>query len=278
MKTTSKGIVEKQACVCGCDVHTFEILTPRAAEKMGKQIGRYITIYADGPLDGQATVEKTGECLAEILGDILRPHFQKKLCICGIGNERVVADALGPEVVHSLPLKFLSSMYAGKGNFKDTISFCPGTALSNNVDTENLVSGVVKATAADCLLLVDSLVTMNAERLLRTIQISTAGGTNSYLSGDKTDWSGLSIPIISVGVPVAMPANEILPNAILQEELLTSTKIQDYILSASTIIAYAIMRVCWPTLSTEECFVYSKVIRDPSPYSASFDDTEEDAK
>lgn len=277
MKTIENGVFKKEERVCSCDVLTVDILTPQAAEKLGKDVGRYITIYADGAFDGQATTEKAGECLAEMLAGVLQPYFQKKLCICGIGNRYVIADALGPEVVYTLPLKFLSSMYAHKGNFKDITSFCPGAAMTNNMNTEDLVAGIVKATETDCLLLVDSLVTTDSEKLLRTIQVSTAGGTNPYLSEHIADWSGVNVPIISLGIPVAMPADLFLPHSNLRGELLTSTKIQDHISSASTIIAYAIMRVCWPTLSKEECFVYSKMMRDPTPYSAIFDVTEENS-
>ena len=53
-----------------------------------------------------------------------------------------------------------------------------------------------------------------------------------------------------------------------QDELLTSAMVKDVIAVAGNIISYAILRVCWPTLSKAECFIFSKMNKDPTPFSA----------
>ena len=250
----------------GCQVTTVEVASAQAAEALGKAIGSYLTITPALPLDDPAGVEPAGECLAEILNRTLQFCRGGTLCICGIGNPAIQADALGPEVVCRLPLQLLSE--AGRpGAFRQVCSFSPGTALTNNIRTELLVAGAVRAMGADAALLVDSLLTGDPAWLFRTIQVSTAGGLQLHLPGRRADWSVLGVPVISLGVPALISLSALAPGLLPRDEMLTGMHIRDIISAAGTILSYAILRVCWPSLSRAECFIYSKLPRDPVPYS-----------
>ena len=83
----------------------------------------------------------------------------------------------------------------------------PGTAGTNNINTEVLMNSVAKAVGVDCLLLVDSLTAKEPERMFQTIQLSTSGEVSPLLSGRKADWFTLGIPVISLGVPMATPVS-----------------------------------------------------------------------
>lgn len=203
---------------------------------------------------------------AEVLNRVLRPYFHGKLCICGIGNKSVPADALGPEVTNNLPLKVFSEV-GTEGNFCEVCSIVPGTLLTNNIDTEVIVKGVVREIGADCVLLVDSLMASDPERLFQTIQISTTGGLNTYLSGRNADWSILGIPVISLGIPMAIPSSVLFTNRGLDGTVFTATNIQELVAGAGRIIAYAILRACWPLCPKAECFVMSGVNSNPIPES-----------
>lgn len=251
----------------GCKVKTVAVLSEQAAKDLGKPVGTYITIYADTPLNELGEMFPVGECLSEVLDQALRPYYHGKLCICGMGNTQVPADALGPEVTRNLPLKVFAELGTA-GNFREVCSFAPGTMATNNIATEVIVGGVAQAVGADCLLLVDSSVTQDVSRLFRTIQLSTNGGLSSYTSGRKADWFALHIPVISLVVPTAVSLSTLLPAAEAQDEILTGTRVRDVIEAAGNIIAYAILRICWPSLSKAECFIYSKINRDPFPFSS----------
>lgn len=102
-----------------------------------------------------------------------------------------------------------------------------------------------------------------AAKLFRTIQITTGGNTAPHLAGWTADWSALSIPVISVGVPMAIPQSALAPEQAPSREIFISVMAHDVVAAAGTIIAYAIMRVCLPTASREDCFVLAKINRDP---------------
>lgn len=250
----------------GCNVTTVHVQSEQAAEKLKKAVGAYITIEAGESLNEYTKIEDVGECLAEVLGRVMQPYYHGKLCICGIGNKDHSADALGPETVYNLPLKAISDV-GTEENFREVCSLVPGTAFTNNIDTEVIVKGVVDAIGADCVLLVDSLTTMEPSRLFQTIQISTAGGLRPHLSGRKADWTALGAPVISLGVPVTIPLAALSSQQEPNNKLLTSAEVQSVIAGAGRIIAYAILRMCWPSKSKAECFVLSGLNRNPIPHS-----------
>lgn len=105
-----------------------------------------------------------GECLTEVLDWVLRPHYHGKLCVCGIGNRDLPADALGPEVTRNLPLMVLSECGL-KGNFREVFSLKPGTAGTNSINTEVFIAGVAKAIGVDCLLFIDPLTVKKPARM-----------------------------------------------------------------------------------------------------------------
>ena len=261
-----KGVEVSEEKMYGYKVTTVRIQTEQAAKELEKEIGSYITIEADESLGVHIMIEGIGECLAEVLGRVMQPYYHSKLCICGVGHRDLPADALGPKVLQNLPLSLLSEL-GTEENFREVCSIEPGTASTNNINTEVIVSGVVQAVGADCLLLVDSLATNEPSKLFRTIQLSTAGGLSPYLSGRKVDWSALGVPLISLGVPMAIPLAALAPQQDLNDDMLTGTHVQDVIESAGRIIAYAILRICWPSKSKAECFGLSGINCTPLPYS-----------
>ena len=245
-----------------CHVTTVHIQSEQAVEAIQKPIGSYITIETGKPLSKHDHLMNVGECLAEVLDRVLRPYYHGKLCVCGIGNRDLPADALGPEVTRNLPLKVLSACGL-EGNFREVVSLEPGTVGTNNINTEVLVGGVTKAVGVDCLLLVDSLTAKEPARMFQTIQLSTNGGLSPHLTGRKADWSALGMPVISLGVPMAVPASVLLPDQDLDSTLFTSTEVQSEIATAGRMIAYSILRVCFPSYSTAECFIWSGLNNDP---------------
>lgn len=260
-----EGIATSEEELHSCHVSTVHVQSEQAAETLQKPIGSYITIETGKPLSRHDHIMSVGECLAEVLGRVLRPHYHGKLCVCGIGNRDLPADALGPEVTRNLPLKVLSECGL-EGNFREIVSLEPGTVGANNINTEVVVGGVAKEVGADCLLLVDSLTAKEPARMFQTIQLSTNGGLSPHLTGRKADWSALGIPVISLGVPIAIPASVLLPDQDLNSILFTSTGVQSEIAAAGRIIAYSILRACFPSLSTEECFIMSGLNSNPLPF------------
>lgn len=82
------------------------------------------------------------------------------------------------------------------------------------------------------------------------IVVSTAGGTSRHLGEKAADWSVTGVPVISVVVPTVLQT-KLLKDKI--DDLLTVCHIQDAIGTASALIAYALVKISYPTLSQQDC-------------------------
>lgn len=256
------GIVVYREVLHGCQVTTIEAQTKRELDEVEEPVKKYITIQAGKRLDLLDDIFSVGDCLTELLDRVLHPYYNGKLCVCGVGNGDIPADALGREITSRLPLKVFSES-GEKGNFQEVCSFYPGIEMLTNTRTERLVEGVVKALGIDCILLIDSSMTEKVSELFRTIKITTAGNTDAYLARREVDWSILGVPVISIGVPMAILQAVLVPEQAPSREILTSVMAHDVVAAAGGIIAYAIMHMCWPNVSKEDCFVLSRITEAP---------------
>lgn len=260
------GITTRQEELHGCQVTTVDVQTEDAAAHFGRLVGTYITIDTAALPDEHDQIECVGECLVEILGRVLSPHFHGKLCVCGLGNRELPADSLGPEVTSNLPLNFFQLAQGYDCQFREVCSFTPGVFGVNNVRTDVLVAGAAQAMGADCLLLVDSIVAPDPAKLFKNIQISTAGGTKPFSRDKWEDWTSLGIPVISIGIPTAVPMKALDPSEPQDNKLLTTTMASSEIAALGELLSYALIRVCWPSLNPDECFLLTKINKDPIPY------------
>lgn len=263
--TNDDGILVHREILHGCQVTTVETQAEPEIDDAEGVAKQYIMMQAGKRLDLLEDIFSVGDCLVELLDRVLRPYYQGRLCICGVGNGGVPADALGQEVVSRLPLKVFSES-GERSNFNGVYSFSPGVEINTNTKAELLTKGVIEALGADCMLLIDSCMAEVTAKLFRTIQIATGGYTAPHLAGRTADWSTLGIPVISVGVPMAIPQSALAPEQVPSREILTSVMAHDVVAAAGSIIAYAIMRICWPNISREDCFVLSKISKDPFAY------------
>ena len=147
----NKGITVDEKTICGFSVLTVDVLTPEAAAKLERVIGRYMTIDVGIPMYQLLSLRAIGECLSKCLEAVLEPYFGKRLCICGLGNPAVPSDALGAAVTQKLPLRVLSDVPAEGRRFADVCSVTPGIALHSNLDTVRVAAAVVReAQAGPC--------------------------------------------------------------------------------------------------------------------------------
>lgn len=211
-------------------------------------------------------VSDIGDCLAQVLKRMLEPYFRHNLCICGLGNKHVKSDALGPETVDKLPIKFLDALDSASSNFGKVYAVSAGVEWHTNIPLPTFIASIVTATKSDCVLLVDSIMAENHSQLYRSIQVSEIDGMTTHLKNQKADWSVLEVPVISIGIPTAIPAVSLFSDTASSNDLCTSVHVDTIIAAAGTIIAYALMRIGWPLLSKEACFGYTKLEKDPFPY------------
>ncbi len=249
--------------IYGYRVRTATVASEEVGKILGRSVGKYHTIEIRECLHELMDMRNLAECLAEVLSSALEPLNGKRILICGLGNADNPADSLGPEVTRFIPLRIFGEVGRYKCRFAEVASFAPGVAMSNNIKTENLVKGALDASGAEGVVLIDSVATEEYSHLFRIIDVSTAGGTTAHLASNRADWSILGVPIITIGVPTAIPGKVLFPKA-GEGDLFTESRISEVISAARTVITYALLRVCWPDAPADVCYGFSRVMKDPT--------------
>lgn len=260
----SKDVHYEEKNIFGHHVLVMTVCNEEAGKRLNRAVGDYYTIEVGTPLHELMEMRNLCECLVAILETALEPLHGKRLLIVGLGNPNDPADALGPEVTRFMPLRFLAEYFKDQGRFENVIAYTPGVAMNNNLATEMMVKGMVEASRADGLVLIDSEITKDYSHLFSVIEVSTAGGFSSHIGDVQADWSSLGIPVVSVGVPMAMPGDYLLPGEAGKGSIFTESRVGDVMISARAIITYALIRVGWPEIPQSQCYAFSKIMKDPT--------------
>lgn len=204
----------------GVTVNRVRITTPEAEAKVGKRMGRYVTLEApDLRRRSTQLLEQLARLVAEELGRMLQatPGLtdDTKLLVVGLGNWNATPDALGPRVVGNLLVtRHMKEQVPDdlKGGLRSVAAFAPGVLGLTGIETGEIIRGVVDRLRPDAVVAVDSLASRSIERILTTIQIADTGIHPG--SGVGNDRGGLSeetlgCPVIALGVPTVVHATTI---------------------------------------------------------------------
>lgn len=183
-------------------VTEIEIQTKEGAERMGKPIGKYLTIEIN-EID---CISDYSEILASHLKRII-PNTARSILFVGLGNANMTADALGPQTMEKLALAGMASHAA---------MMTPGVFAQTGMESSDIIKGIVQKTKPNCIVTVDALAARSAFRLGKTIQITDTGirpgsGVGNTRKGINQETMG--IPVIAIGIPTVVSAAAIVSDA-----------------------------------------------------------------
>ena len=235
----------------GIPITQVQVETEQDVKDLNRARGCYITMET-GRLTHLVDFEGACACLADQLRPLLEPYLGKPLCVCGMGNPAVPCDGLGPETAKRFQ-PHMYDIFTKRSNFEKIAVVCPGTNALTNLATETIVSGVVSAMGAACVVAVDSCATKDAKRLCATIQLTDSGIENQGKTV-RLCQATVGVPVIAVVVPTAISAVAPSDDGTGEEELLLApVHVSDAISIASFIIACAIAQAAYPELDYMNC-------------------------
>ena len=203
--------------------------TKNAEKMLGKPMGVYVTMEAPAMVEPDDDYHREiSEALAEELLKMM-PQEQSVLVV-GLGNREVTADALGPQVIDNLLITRHVVKNYGKAAYNCTrmnlvSSIEPGVMAKTGMETAEIISGVVKETGPDVLIVVDALAARSTRRLNRTIQITNTGiqpGSGVGNHRNALTQETLGVPVIAIGIPTVVDAATIVGDAL--EKLMSGEK------------------------------------------------------
>lgn len=171
----------------GIKTSTTIIRTAKAADTVGKPIGTYVNI--------QTSPTSANDHLIKALADALQTQTKRHtpILVVGLGNDKFVADSLGPQV--------LQRLHTGPTlcTFEPNVG---GVTGINSVDAIKAITTVAKPAT---VIIIDSLVSAAPARIGTNYQICTSGitpGSGIGRDNQKIDKKLLGVPVIAIGIPV----------------------------------------------------------------------------
>jgi len=197
-------------------ISTVEITDDRGAKILGKPKGTYITIEAREYLDHDSHEERV---LVHELSDAMKELSDHGLCgvktlVAGLGNREITADAVGPKVVEKMfvtrhLIHEFGTDFQKYHQLEDVCAIAPGVMAQTGMESFEILSGLIKETGVQQVILIDALAARSTQRLNTTIQLTDTGicpgagiGNHRKALNEET----LGVKILAIGVPTVVDA------------------------------------------------------------------------
>ncbi len=200
-------------------VTKVRVLNEQGKEKIGKEVGTYITIeIKEIEVINEEELEKVSKILSGQIQELIKPY--KSILVVGLGNIDTTVDSIGPKVIKDLKITRHLKKYApdlvGK-NAKELSGIAPGVLGTTGIETQEILKGIVEKVNPDVIIAIDALISRDISRLFKTIQISNTGITPGAGVGNtrkEISRKTMGVPVIAIGVPTLVEAATIVADSI----------------------------------------------------------------
>ncbi len=199
-----------------------EIASEKGARAMGKPVGNYLTLEVPGmAVPDEDYHREISETLARCLKELMGEEKERSILVAGLGNRDVTPDALGPEAVSNLLItrhliREYGSQVMGTKRSSQISGIVPGVMAQTGMETSEILTGIIRETRPDLLIVIDALAARSTRRLSRTIQLTDTGiqpGSGVGNHRNSLTRETLGIPVIAIGVPTVVEAAAIIYDA-----------------------------------------------------------------
>ena len=204
----------------GISITRIDVINKNGEKKLGKPIGRYITIEAPDIKYSVDVYENTCRKLAEEIKGMAIVENNSKTLVVGLGNKQITPDALGPDVVRKVMVTGHIKEYK-KDILGDEISsvyaIAPGVLGTTGIESAEIIKGVIERIKPDLIIAVDALASRSLDRISTTIQISDTGinpGAGVENNRKALNEENLGVKVIAIGVPTVVDAATIASDSI----------------------------------------------------------------
>lgn len=204
----------------GVEREEVRVLSPSAARRLGKPVGRYVTLnFPELANRDQAGRAPLMAAIERELADVMSLHEHSQVLVVGLGNWNATPDALGPRVVGRLVVtRHLHGELPAdlKGRLRSVAAVAPGVLGITGMETGEIVQGIVERVRPDVVVAVDALAARSVHRIGTTFQIADTGihpgsGVGNHRAALNRETLG--VPVVAVGVPTVVHALTIVKDA-----------------------------------------------------------------
>lgn len=205
------GLYREDHRVGAARIQVMEITTAQAAEQLGRELGRYVTLEMPRLTDNDRALKTYADLLAQQLRQML-PETGCVLVV-GLGNRRITPDAIGPltadRVLATRHIRGELARSAGLDDLRPTAVIAPGVTGQTGAEVVEVVKALCRELAATAVIAVDALAARSLARLGCTVQLCDAGiapGSGVGNNRKALNRALLGVPVIGMGIPSVVDA------------------------------------------------------------------------
>lgn len=192
-------------------VTKIDVLNDEGERSIGKSKGTYINIDIPDLLYHGGDYNELEDI---IIKELSKLNFEKNnILVAGLGNRNITPDTLGTKVAERILATRHISDYlkrqTGLDSLKNVSVIQPGVLGQTGVETLEIIKGVIAASSAKALLVIDSFAAADPKRLGTTVQLCDSGiSPGSGVGNNRKEISPqtVGIPVIAIGVPTCLDA------------------------------------------------------------------------
>lgn len=260
----------------GLTVSRMQILSRRAADRLQKPVGQYVTVQMAPLSDDEKRLKEEAEQVSQELSALLPP--EGTVLVVGLGNRTVTPDTLGPATADMvLATRHIQGEFARAAGLEDlrpTAVLTPGVLGQTGTESSEIVRGVCREVEPAAVIVVDALAARSPRRLGCTVQLCDTGvvpGSGVGNNRRSLNREMLGVPVIGMGVPTVVDAATLV-QAYLEEPMadplpranpplmVTPREIDLVISRAARLVAMSINRALQPAYSPLELMSIAKGI------------------
>ena len=247
-KTHKKRVINKD----NIKMTIIDILTDE--NEFNKEKGKYISLEFQS-LDDEIERRNISYLLIEALKKVYKIQSKDKVLIVGLGNDKIIADSLGPMVADKVMVtNHLFSYFQNdlSEDIKKVCVFTPKVMGQTGLESADLIKAVTDLYKPNVVIVIDALASSSIKRINKVIQLSDTGiapgsGVGNYRK--EINQKNLKCKVIAIGVATVVEATniikEIIPDYNFDNNkpynlILTPKEIDEDIEHISTIIAESI--------------------------------------
>ena len=258
-----------------CKTTIIEIKTEEAAKRLGKAVGKFITLemnsFSNEAPVSDGRLEAITQCVKQIL-----PEGDGTVLVAGVGNEDITSDALGPETASLVfATRHIDREIQKIAGFSEELRpvavVSAGVLGKTGIESGEYIKSICEAVKPQCVITIDALAAGSVERLGTTIQMSDTGiapGSGIGNARARIDEDFLGVPVIAIGIPTVVDAislsselSGISPEKLDKSKLLNGERmivapkdIDLLVKNASYLLALSINYALQPTLTPKELY------------------------
>lgn len=258
-----------------CKTTIIEIKTEEAAKRLGKGVGKYITLEMNNFSNEAAVSDGRLKALTESIKALL-PKGDGTVLVAGVGNEDITSDALGPDTASLIFAtrhidKEIQKVAGFSEELRPVAVVSAGVLGKTGIESGEYIKSICDAVKPQCVITIDALAAGRVERLGTTVQMSDTGiapGSGIGNTRARIDEEFIGVPVIAIGVPTVVDAialsaelsgisREKLDKSKLLngERMIVAPKDIDLLVkNASYLLALSINCALQPTLTAQEMY------------------------